>query len=181
VYDRLPRSRLATTRERRIDSRGWLDRHEPVSVSINLHPNPKRARNNMRTSISASVVAAGLVVSALAVQPPSALGGESLDESVERPSQPYFAFCRSDKMIGNTFYFTATRRIDAGVGRQDLQKSFHEHLATKFKYPNTSGVSCVSAAGGDLQARTESSRQQTIKNLHSAHYDVVETDWTYRK
>jgi hypothetical protein len=133
----------------------------------------------MRNSISISTAAVGLLSAALAIT--SARAGESLDQSVERPVQPYFSFCRSDNMIGNTFYFSATRHIDAGVARQDLQNSFRDYLAKKYKYPNTSGVSCVSAVGSDLQARTESNRQQTINNLHSAHYEVVETEWTYRK
>jgi hypothetical protein len=135
----------------------------------------------MRNLIFVSTAAIGFLGAFFAIQPTSAHAGESLDQSVDRPSAPYFSFCRSDKMIGNTFYFSATRRIDAGVGRQDLQKSFHDYLATKYKYPNTSGVSCVAAVGSDLQARTESSRRETINNLHSARYDVVETDWTYRK
>src|SRR5437764_9620239 len=115
--------------------------------------------------IAIAIAAIGLLGAAFTIQTSSAQAGESLDQSVDRPSQPYFSFCRSDNMIGNTFYFSATRRIDAGVGRQDLQKSFHDYLATQYKYPNISGVSCVAAVGHDLQARTESSRRQTINDL----------------
>lgn len=131
----------------------------------------------MRNRIFTSTAAVGLLGAALAIQATSAQAGEPID----RPLEPYYAFCRSDNMIGNTFYFSATRHIDAGVGRQDLQNSFRDFLATKYKYPNTSGVSCAFALGSDLQARTESNRQETISNLHAAHYDVVETDWTFTK
>ena len=121
--------------------------------------------------------ALGLIGAALAIQATSAQAGEPID----RPLEPYFSFCRSDYLVGNTFYFSATQPIDAGVARQDLQRSFHDFLAEKYRYPSASGVSCVFAVGGDLQADTESARQQTINNLHSANYGVVETDWTYRK
>jgi hypothetical protein len=84
-------------------------------------------------------------------------------------------------MIENKFYFSATRLIAAGVERQELQQSFRDYLAKKYSYPNTSGISCVFAVGGDQENRTESTRQLTINNLHEAHYEVVETDWTYEK
>ncbi len=131
----------------------------------------------MRNPIFISTTVVGLLGAALVIHPVSTQAGEIVD----RPLEPYYAFCRSDDMIGNTFYFSTTRHIDAGVARQDLQHSFRDFLAPKYKYPNTSGISCVFAVGSDLQARTESARQQTINNLRSAHYDVVETDWTYAK
>ena len=124
----------------------------------------------MRNPISATV--ALLAILAASAQAQSERGS---------PLVPYFAYCRSDAMIGKTFYFSATRPINAGVAREDLQKSFRDFLATKYKYPNTSAVSCVFATGTDLQARTESNRKETINNLHSANYDVVETDWTFTK
>lgn len=131
----------------------------------------------MRNPIFISTAAVGLLGAALAIQATSAQAGDPID----RPLEPYFSYCRSDNMIGNTFYFSTTRHIDAGVERQDLQNSFRDFLAKKYKYPNTSSVSCVFAVGSDLQNRTESNRQETINNLHAAHYDVVETDWTFKK
>ena len=54
-----------------------------------------------------------------------------------------------------------------------------DYLRTKYKYPHEAAVSCIAAVGNDLQARTESSRQQTIDNLHAANYEVVVTEWKY--
>lgn len=99
----------------------------------------------------------------------------------ERPLSPYFAFCRSVTPMGNTYYFSATRPIDAGVALVDLEGNFRDYLRMNYKYPNTHSVECYFAFWGDLQARTESSRQTQVENLHSAKIDVVETDWTYKK
>jgi hypothetical protein len=131
----------------------------------------------MRTPIFVHMAVVGLLGAALAIQITSARAGEIPGT----PTQPYYAFCRTNAQLGTTFYFSATRHIDAGVSRQDLENSFRDYLAGKYKYPNTSGVSCVFAVGGDLQANTESTRQQTINNLRTAKFDVVETDWTYQK
>ena len=131
----------------------------------------------MRNPIIVCTAVVGLFGAALSFQATSARAGEIVDQM----TVPYYAFCRSNAQLGNTFYFSPTRHIDAGVGRQDLEKSFRDFLAKNYKYPNTSGVSCVFAVGGDLEARTESTRQQTIDNLHSANLEVVETDWTYEK
>lgn len=131
----------------------------------------------MRSPMFVCTAAVGLLCAALVTQVTSARAGEVAGT----PVQPYYSFCRSNTQLGTTFYFSATRHIDAGVGRQDLENSFREYLARNYKYPNTNGVSCVFAVGGDLQANTESSRQQTINNLRSANFEVVETDWTYEK
>jgi hypothetical protein len=95
------------------------------------------------------------------------------------PSAPFYFFCRSNAPIGSAFYFTGTHRSDANVGRGDLQNSFIDFMRTKYKYPHDAAVSCLAAVGGDLQALTESTRLQTIDNLHAANYDVVVTDWKY--
>jgi hypothetical protein len=97
----------------------------------------------------------------------------------ETPSASFFFYCRSDSITQNTFYFSSTERSVGGVSRQNLQKSFNAFLAQKYKYPNTGGVSCMFSTSGSTQARMETDRQATINNLHSGHYDLVETDWTY--
>ena len=130
----------------------------------------------MRKPISI-FTALSLIGASFAIQFTSAQAGEIVDTM----QQPFFCFCRSIYPMGDTFYFSATRPIEAGVLRKDLQRSFHDFLAEKYKYPRASDVSCVFAVGGNLQAGTESTRQQTIDNLHSANYNVVETDWTYAK
>lgn len=129
----------------------------------------------MRNPISIFIAAVGPLGVALTFLAASA------GELVDRPLEPFYFYCRSNNLMGNTFYFSTTQNSDAGVTRQDLEKSFNGFLGTKHKYPNAGGVSCVFALGSDLQARTESNRQETINNLHSANYDVVVTDWTYRK
>src|SRR5262245_27068439 len=134
-------------------------------------------RNNMRYPISTFTAVVGFLGLSLVIQGETARAGET----VNRPMEPYYAFCRSDAQSGNTFYFSATRHIDAGVTRQDLENSFRAFLAEKYQYPHTGVISCVFAVGGDLHARTESSRQQTIDNLRSAKFEVVETEWTYEK
>ena len=120
-----------------------------------------------------SVIA--LLAAALVDQGTPAQGGEQID----RPAVPYFSFCRSNEMVGNAFYFSDTQAIAAGVARQDLQNSFHDFLIEKYQYPHASGVSCLFAINGDLRAKTETSRQQTITNLRSENYNVIETGWRY--
>ena len=102
-------------------------------------------------------------------------------ETVDKPGMPFFFFCRSNNDLGNTFYFSTTQHAGADVGRQDLQNAFRSFLATKYKYPNTSGVSCVFAPNGDLQKRTEDTRRQTMDNLRAAHFEVDEVDWKFAK
>lgn len=113
----------------------------------------------------------------LALQVTSASAGEY----VEQPAEPYFAFCRTGNDVANTFYFSPTRPIDAGVARQDLQDSFRAFLAKNYQYPSSKVVTCMFAVAGELQANTESTRQETMNNLRSAHFEVVEVDWTYAK
>jgi hypothetical protein len=119
----------------------------------------------------------GLFALSLALQATSTRAGEY----VEQPAEPYFAFCRTGAELANTFYFSPTRPIDAGVSRQDLQDSFRAFLAKTYQYPSSNVVTCMFAVSGELQANTESSRQQTMDNLRAAHFEVVEVDWTYAK
>jgi hypothetical protein len=120
-----------------------------------------------------AVIAAaiGLVASTLAFL---ALAGED-----SWPLAPFYFFCRSDPPMGSVFYFSNTQRSDASVGRVELQNSFIEYLRQKYKFPHDAAVSCIAAMGGNMQADTESSRQQTIGNLHAANYELVVTDWKY--
>jgi hypothetical protein len=122
--------------------------------------------------VSAAVL--GLLGSILALLALPASGGEDF-----WPSAPFYYFCRSDAPIGNAFYFTTTQRSDASVGRGDLQNAFMDFMRTKYKYPHEAAVSCIAAVGVDMQANTESGRQQTIDNLHAANYELVVTDWKY--
>ena len=131
----------------------------------------------MRSAFVISSVAAGLLGAVLVGHANRVYAGED----VERPMVPYYAFCRSIGPPGTAIYFSATQLIDAGVAREDLEKSFRGYLAGKYKYPNDKAVTCWSAYGVDLQARTESSRRQMMTNLHTANYEVVEIDWTYSK
>jgi hypothetical protein len=131
----------------------------------------------MRKVVVISTVAAGLLGAVLIGHANRVHAGEDVD----RPMVPYYAFCRSIGPPGTAIYFSATQPIDAGVAREDLEKSFRGYLTGKYKYPNDRSVTCWSAYGVDLQARTELSRQQVMTNLRTANYEVVEIDWKYSK
>lgn len=132
----------------------------------------------MRNHISIAAAGLGLLGATLAVQAQAAdVAHNSAANGTS--SEPFFFWCRSDSEMQNKFYVSPTKRSDAGVSRQNLEKSFRASLAQKYKYPNTGLISCPFLASGSTQARTEADRQRIINNLHSGHYDVVETDWTY--
>jgi hypothetical protein len=131
----------------------------------------------MRNQISIAAAGLGLLGATLAVQAQAASLAHNAPN--ETSSEPFFFYCLSDRDMQNTFYLSPTKRSDAGVSRQNLEKSFRASLAQKYKYPNTGLISCPFLASGSTQARTEADRQRIINNLHSGHYDVVETDWTY--
>jgi len=128
----------------------------------------------MRKQTPVVAAAVALLGSALTVLAVPATAGEEW-----WPVAPFYYFCRSDAPIGSTFYFTKTVRSDASVGRVELQNAFMDFMRVKYKYPHDNAVSCAAAAAGEMQANTESSRLQTIDNLHAANYEVVVTDWKY--
>ena len=131
----------------------------------------------MRNQISIAAAGLGLLGAMLAVQAQAADVPHNAPNGTS--SEPFFFYCLSGSVMQNTFYLSPTKRSDAGVSRQNLEKSFRASLAQKYKYPNTGLISCPFLASGSTQARTEADRQRIINNLHSGHYDVVETDWTY--
>src|SRR5262245_32357210 len=117
----------------------------------------------------------GLMLASVMLAAPASHAGETSD--VLAPGA-YF-FCRSDRPVGTTFYFTTTQPAAGVTSRARLQSAFMEFLRTKYHYPHDAAVSCPAAAAGNMQADTESSRLQTIDNLHAANYEVVVTDWKY--
>lgn len=90
-----------------------------------------------------------------------------------------YTFCRTNKAIGKTFYFSATQAATGAATRWDLESSFMSYVQAKYGYPHDAAVSCVFATTGDLQALTEATRQQTASNLREAQYEIVVTDWKY--
>lgn len=123
---------------------------------------------------AAGVFAAGLAIAGIAAEAQNS-------SAADRPAIPYHFFCRSNKQMGQTFYFSTTQPAKAGTGRQDLVKAFRAHISKKYNYPNTDTISCVFSVTGE-KAPTESTRLQTIDNLKNASFDVViESDWTYGK
>ena len=121
------------------------------------------------------VRAAGAMLVLIALAMPMSHAGETVDDL----QAGVWFFCRSNYAIGTAFYFSTTQLLAHATTRGELQESFIEYMRSKYRYPHESSVSCVFAPGGDLQARTESSRLQTIDNLHQANYEVVVTDWQY--
>ena len=65
----------------------------------------------MRNPISISAATVGVLGAALAILAASAQAQSERGS----PAVPYFAFCRSDRPVGKTFYFSATRPIAAGA------------------------------------------------------------------
>lgn len=116
---------------------------------------------------------AALAWLALPLQEPRA--GEIINDL---PPGAYF-FCRTNAAMGKTFYFSTTQSVTVATTRSDLQNSFTDYMRTKYRYPHDAAVSCLFAAFGDLQALTESTRQQTASNLRQAQFEVVVTDWKY--
>ena len=115
------------------------------------------------------------MLACLALALPASYAGETTNDV---PPGAWF-FCRSNFPVGQTFYFSTTQSAAGATTRGQLQNPFMEHLRTKYRYPHDASVSCVYATGGDMRAVTESSRQQTLDNLHAANYEVVVTDWQY--
>jgi hypothetical protein len=152
---------------------------EIAAISSDLKT--KNWRTSMRDSRSISKAAVGLLGAALAIVATSAQASDAIASGADKPSAPYYFFCRSNFDVAKTFYFSTMQHSDGGVGREDLQNSFMNFLRTKYKYPHESSVSCIYATSGDMKARTESTRQDTISNLHAAQYEVVETDWKYKE
>jgi hypothetical protein len=133
--------------------------------------------HRMRNQISIAAAGLGVLGAMLAVQAQAANLAHNAPN--ETSSEPFFFYCLSGSEMQNTFYLSPTKRSDAGVSRQNLENSFRASLAQKYKYPNTGLISCPFLASGSTQARTEADRQRIINNLHTGHYDFVETDWTY--
>ena len=131
----------------------------------------------MRNTVSAAVTVAIFAASLGAPTLPSWAG-----EVVDQMPTAFYFFCRSDYQMGKTFYFSTTQQAAAGTTRNELTNSYRTYLAKTYKYPNDKSISCVYAVNGDLQGRTESTRQQTIEALHVAQFEVVETTaWKYSK
>lgn len=127
----------------------------------------------MRNTVWAAALAA-----TLAVMTPPVSAGEIANSS----ATPFFFFCRSDFPMGKTFYFSTTQEAPAGTTRDDLSKAYRVLLAKTYNYPSDRTISCVFAVTSDQQAHTESTRQQTMQNLRTAQFEVVETPaWKYAK
>src|SRR5436190_15232615 len=128
---------------------------------------------NMRNAIWAAALAASL-----AVLTPLAPAGETVDSM----SMPFFFSCRADFPMGKTFYFSTTQKTRGGTTQDERSNAYRAFLAKTYNYPSDRRISCVFAVTGDLQARTESARQQTMENLRTAQFEVVETPtWKYTK
>src|SRR5258705_12040268 len=123
----------------------------------------------MRKQISIAAAGLGLLGATLAA---GAQAAANLAHNApnETSSEPFFFYCLSG-VIQNTVYLSPAKRSDAGVSRQNLEKSFYAFLAQAYKYPNSGGaISCPFLAAGSTQARTEADRQRIINNLHAGHY-----------
>ena len=81
--------------------------------------------------------------------------------------------------MSGAFYLSTTQQAPAGTMRNALERAFGDFMRAKYKYPPDKGVSCVFAPGGDLLARTESTRTGTIESLRSQNFKAVEVDWKY--